>query len=106
MLQTIFNNILVTMCKTKVALMLNKPSHTRMCILDLSIVLIYEFYYNYIKNKYGNNSRLLFTGTDSSMYETKLRMSVKVLAMIRKCLILVIIRLSQNTMIIQKQNDR
>ena len=32
---------------------------------------MYEYYYDYIKNKYGNNSRLLFTDTDSSMYETK-----------------------------------
>ena len=30
-----------------------------------------EFHYEYIKNKYGNNSRLLFTETDSSMYEIK-----------------------------------
>ena len=30
---------------------------------------MYEFYYDYIENKYGNNSRLLFT--DSSMYEIK-----------------------------------
>ena len=32
---------------------------------------MYEFYYDYIKNKYGNNSRQLFTGTDSLMYEIK-----------------------------------
>ena len=30
---------------------------------------MYEFYYDYIKNEYGNNSRLLFTYTESLMYE-------------------------------------
>ena len=30
---------------------------------------MYELHYNYIKNKYSNNSRLLFTDTDSLMYE-------------------------------------
>ena len=30
-----------------------------------------EFHYDYIKNKCGSNSRLLFTNTDSLMYEIK-----------------------------------
>ena len=42
-----------------------------MCILELNKVLMYEFHYDYIKNKYGNNSRLLLTDTDSLMYEIK-----------------------------------
>ena len=36
-----------------------------MCILELSIVLMCEFRYDYIKNKYGNNSRLFYRETDS-----------------------------------------
>ena len=34
-------------------------------------MLVYEFHYDYIKNKYDGNSRLLFTDTDSLMYEIK-----------------------------------
>ena len=42
-----------------------------MCELGLSKMLMYEFHFDCIKNKYGNNSRLLFTDTDSLMYEIK-----------------------------------
>ena len=42
-----------------------------MCILQLAKLLMYEFHYDYIKNKYGDKSRLLFTDTASLMYEIK-----------------------------------
>ena len=40
-----------------------------MHILELRKVPIYESHYNYIKNKYGNKSRLLVTHTHSLVYE-------------------------------------
>ena len=55
--------------KNKVTLTLNKPVYMGMCILELSKVLMYEFHYDYIKNRYSNNSRLLFSDTDNLMYE-------------------------------------
>ena len=41
-----------------------KPAHIGKWIIDLSRVLMCEFHYDYIKNKYGNNSRLLLTDID------------------------------------------
>ena len=96
-----FDNDLVTIRKNKVTVMLIKPAYIRMGILELRKVLMYEFHYNYIKNKYGNNSRLLFTYTDSLMHEIKTEVSMKILATIKKFLTLVIIQLSQNIIIIQ-----
>ena len=42
-----------------------------MCILDLSKILMWDFHYDYMRNKYGNKLRLIFIDTDSLMYETK-----------------------------------
>ena len=39
-----------------------------MCILELNKVPMYEIHYEYIKNKYGNKSKYLFTD-ENLMYE-------------------------------------
>ena len=54
-----FGNNLVAIRKNNVTLTLKNPAYVGMCILELSKVLMYEFYYDYIKNKYGNNSKTL-----------------------------------------------
>ena len=61
MLHKKFENDLVTIRKK---FRPDKSAYIEMCILELSKILMYEFYYNYIKNRYGNNSRLLFKDTD------------------------------------------
>ena len=51
MSQKIFDNNLVAIHKSKLALKLNKSAYTGVRILELSKVLMYKFYYDYIKNK-------------------------------------------------------
>ena len=65
-----FNDDLVAVHKVKEVLTLNRPAYVGMCILDLSKTLMYDFHYNYIGDKYeGRKAKLLFTDTDSLMYE-------------------------------------
>ena len=67
----IFNENLVVVHKIKETLTLNRPAYVGMCILDISKTLMYDFHYNYIKEKYGSNAKLLFTDTDSLNYNIR-----------------------------------
>ena len=65
----IFTENLISVHMKKTSLTMNKPVYLGMCILDLSKTIMYDFHYNYIKPKYGENAKLLFTDTDSFLYE-------------------------------------
>ena len=65
----IFSENLISVHMKKTNLTINKPVYLGMCILDLSKTVMYEFHYKYIKEKYGDKAKLLFTDTDSLMYE-------------------------------------
>ena len=65
----IFNEDLIAVNLKKRSLYLNRPIYVGFCILKLSKVLMYDFHYNYIKRKYGNSAKLLFTDTDSLCYD-------------------------------------
>ena len=71
MLHKIFDNNLVAISKSNLALKLNKAAYIGMCILQLSKGLMYEFHYDCTKNKCDNISKVLFTDTDDLLYETK-----------------------------------
>ena len=49
----------------KKRLVLNKPVYTGMTILENSKILMYEFYYQYLKARYGPKCGLIYTDTDS-----------------------------------------
>ena len=66
-----FNKNLLAINRIKEQLVLNRRIYVvGMAILDLSKLLMYDFHYNYILDKYERkNIRLMFT--DSLFYETK-----------------------------------
>ena len=51
------------------SLKLNKPMYIGMVVLDLAKLCLYNFHYNVMKKYYGERLKLLYTDTDSLMYE-------------------------------------
>ena len=58
-LKKIFDNLFVLIRKNNFKLKLNKRAYVEMWILDLSKVLMYEFYYDCIKNICDIMSRII-----------------------------------------------
>ena len=66
---TIFDKNLIAVHMKKTEVYFNKPVYVGQAILDLSKTLMFNFHYNYIQKKYKHRAELLFTDTDSLMYQ-------------------------------------
>ena len=50
---------------------MNKPIYLGLSILEISKILMYEFWYDYIKQKFNDNFRLCYMDTDSFVMHIK-----------------------------------
>ena len=62
---------LLIMEMKKAEVKMNKPIYLGQAILDISKTLMYEFWYDYLKPKYGDNVKLCYTDTDSFVIHVK-----------------------------------
>ena len=62
---TVFGNDMAGIYMRKTKLVLNKPVYTGMTILENSKILMYEFFYNHMKARYGHKCELVYTDIDS-----------------------------------------
>ena len=97
--QKIISKNFVVIHGIKSVLALDKPIYVGFSILDLNKLLTYEFHYKYIKRKFS--PYLLFTDTNSLVYEIEIkRMFMKIFMKIKICLIFVIIHRIQSFLIL------
>ena len=63
------NLSMIEMNKTKVKM--NKPIYLGLSILEICKILMYEFWYDYMKPKYNDNIKLCYMDTDSFVMNIK-----------------------------------
>ncbi|GFV51310.1 uncharacterized protein TNCV_2490811 [Trichonephila clavipes] len=70
--RTIFSENLMAVHLQKTQIKFLKPIQVGMVILDTSKVLMYSFYYEYMKHRHDSKVRLVYTDTDSFINEIKI----------------------------------
>ena len=55
----------------KVKVKMNKPIYLGLCILEINKTTMYEFWYDYVKSKYGDMVKLCYTDMDSLVMNIK-----------------------------------
>ena len=76
------NLLAIEMKKTKVKM--NKPVYLGLSILEISKTRMYEFWYDYMKPKYGDNVKFCYVDANSCIMRSKTEDSIKILLMMLK----------------------
>ena len=79
-----FSEDLLAIEMKKIQVKMNKPVYLGMSVLDNSKTLMYEFWYDYIKPKYGDRAKICYIDTESFVIYIKLKISTKILLMMLK----------------------
>ena len=65
----IFNSNLVAIEMEKLEVMMDKPIYIGLSVLDISKTVLYEFHYEFAKKQFDGKCKLLYTDTDSLIYD-------------------------------------
>ena len=68
----IFNENLIGIQRVKTKLTLNRPIYVGICVLDLSKLHLFDFWYNHFKKQYGEKIKLLYTDIDSLIEQVEI----------------------------------
>ena len=66
-----FSGCLLAIEMRKIKVKMNKPVYLGLSILEISKILMYEFWYYYVKPKYQNNVKLFYMDRDSFIINIK-----------------------------------
>ena len=66
----VFRNLLAIEMK-QIKVKMNKPVYLGLSVLEISKILMYEFWYDYIKSKYQNKAKLCYMDTDCFIINIK-----------------------------------
>ncbi|CAB0028810.1 unnamed protein product, partial [Trichogramma brassicae] len=69
--RAIFDENLVAIQLSKTSVTIDKPVYVGFSILDISKTQLYRFHYDFMRDRFGSSCKVLYTDTDSLVYEIR-----------------------------------